>query len=172
MTCCIDRSLADLEDAIDLNHDAKRQRCDADCGSCVPAAGPKHLRTSLKFTVRDPGLRVKKIRTPGSGFRDLGPEWRGEVLAIHESPGLIHGFNKGPGEYVTSPIRSEAPFMHFAWSTKFGSELTNPPNFTTRLTRSKSPPQAWFSGFVNVEFGVLDVEHVMQKGPSPIIFTP
>src|SRR3546814_10047728 len=42
-------------------------------------------------------------------------------------------------------MRSEAPFTTFGWSVKSPVEFTKPVSFTTRCTRSRSPPQAAFT---------------------------
>jgi hypothetical protein len=42
----------------------------------------------------------------------------------------------------TSTSRSEAPLTTLGWSVKSGVQLTKPVSFTTRFSRSKSPPQA------------------------------
>ena len=42
----------------------------------------------------------------------------------------------------TSTIKSEAPLITSGWSVKVSIQFTKPPSFTTRDTRSRSPPLA------------------------------
>ena len=42
-------------------------------------------------------------------------------------------------------MKSDAPLMTLGWSMNSGVELTKPTSFTARTTRSRSPPQAFFT---------------------------
>jgi hypothetical protein len=120
MTCFIDRLLADLEDAIDLNHDAKRKRCDADCRSCVPALGPKHLRTNFQglwsgiysFESRKSGPKAQGsgFRVQGSGFSALIGEVRwSPLMNLNSFRGMFLGLARAKAD--TSP-RPSGPRRH------------------------------------------------------------